>query len=64
METRTRDKYKYKYRRLGRLERDNTRVIIDSFNIRLEVFIYNNRNFSIKLCKWLIEMDGEFADLV
>ena len=64
MGARARGKYRYRYRRLGRLGRDSARVIIDSFNIELEVFVYNSRNFSVKLCEWLIEIGGEFADLI
>ena len=44
--------------------RGGARVAVDSFNIGLEVFIYNSRNFSVKLCEWLTEIGGEFADLI
>ena len=64
MGTRARGKCKCRYRRLGRLGRDGARVIIDSFNIGLEVFVCDNCNFSAKLCKWLAEMGREFADLI
>ena len=46
------------------LGRGSARVTIDSFNIGLEVFIYNSCNFSAKLCKWLAEVGWELADLV
>ena len=46
------------------MERGSARVTIDSFNIRLEVFIYSNSNFSIKLCEWFTKIDKEFTDLV
>ena len=60
METRARGRCK----RLKYLGRGNTRVIINSFNIRLKVFICNSRNFSAKLCKWLVKVSKELADLV
>ena len=53
-----------KYRRLDHLGRGGTRVIVDSFNIGLEVFVCDSRNFSAKLCEWLAEVGREFADLV
>ena len=53
-----------KYKRLNHLGRSGTRVIIDSFNIGFEVFVYNSRNFSIKLCEWLVKVSREFMDLV
>ena len=64
MGARARGKYRCRYRRLDRLGRDSARVIIDSFNIELEVFICDSRNFSAKLCEWFTEMGGEFADLI
>ena len=51
-------------RRLDHLGRGGARVIVDSFDIGLEVFICDSRNFSIELCEWLAEMGREFADLV
>ena len=60
MRARARDRWK----RLGYLDRGSARITIDSFNIGLEVFVYNSRNFSAKLCEWLVEMGREFADLV
>ena len=54
-----------RWRRLEELlERGSARVTIDSFNIGLEVFVCNGRNFSVKLCEWLAEVGWELADLV
>ena len=64
MGARARGKYRCRYRRLDRLGRDSARVIVDSFNIGLEVFICDSYNFSAKLCEWLAEVGKEFADLV
>ena len=44
--------------------RGGARVAVDSFNIGLEVFVCDSRNFSAKLCEWLAEVGREFADLV
>ena len=64
MGTRARGKCRYRYRRLGRLGRGGARVIVDSFNIGLEVFVCDSRNFSAELCEWLAEVGRELADLV
>jgi hypothetical protein len=41
-----------RWRRLKELlKRGSARVTIDSFNIRLEVFVCNGRDFSVKLCE-------------
>ena len=53
-----------KCRRLDYLRRGGARVIVNSFNIGFKVFVYNSRNFSIELCKWLAEMGREFTDLI
>ena len=53
-----------KCRRLDYLRRGGARVIVNSFNVRLEVFVYDSRNFSTKLCEWLAEVGREFTDLV
>ena len=49
---------------MDHLGRDGAKVIVDSFNIRFEVFICDSRNFSTKLCEWLAEVGRELADLV
>ena len=46
------------------LGRDSARIIVDSFNIGLEVFVCDSRNFSAKLCEWLVKVSKELADLV
>ena len=51
-------------KRLDHLGRGGARVIIDSFNIGLEVFICDSYNFSIEFCKWFAEIDREFTDFI
>ena len=64
MGARARGKYRRRYRRLGRLGRGSTRVTVNSFNVGLEVFVCDSRNFSVKFCEWLAEVGKELADLV
>ena len=43
---------------------NNTKVIIDSLDIRLEVSIGKSRNFNTEPCKWLTEMCRELTGFV